>query len=191
MAKTGLTAVAAAYHKRLLRFVRRRIPAADEAEDIVQEIFYQLSRVNTMAKPVEQTAAWLFRVARNMIINWNRKKRAIPFAALSGAGESGEEAAGDVLDTLSANELTPEIETLRSLVREEIESALDELPAPQRAVFVQTELWGLPVKEIARKTGVPVTTLLSRKHRAVVHLRKKLEDLYDDVTGRSRYKPLT
>jgi RNA polymerase sigma factor (sigma-70 family) len=168
------------YKERLVSFVRKRLAVKDEAEDIVQEIFYQFSRIDDTAKPVEQTAAWLFRVAKNMIINWRKKKRDIPFSILVAADEKKNEAVNSIVDILSADETTPETELLRSLVWKEIESALDELPPPQRDIFIQTEFLGIPVKEISQKTGVQVNTLLSRKHYAVLHLRKRLENIYND-----------
>jgi RNA polymerase sigma factor (sigma-70 family) len=169
------------YRKPLLSFVRKRLPAADEAEDIVQDVFYQLCRINSLAKPIEQTAAWLFRVARNMIINRYKKKRDIPFSILAGVDSEDGEDISDVTDILGSDETTPETELLRSFIWEEIEFALDELPPPQREIFIQTEFLSLPVKEIAKKSGVQVNTLLSRKHYAVVYLRKRLKALYTDV----------
>jgi RNA polymerase sigma factor (sigma-70 family) len=181
MPQTNIVKVFGEYKERLVSFVCKRLAVKDEAEDIVQEIFYQLSRVNDAAKPIEQTAAWLFRVARNMIINWHKKKKDIPFSVLAIVNEEDDEGLNDFVDMLSAEETTPETEMLRSLVWEEIESALDELPLPQRDIFIQTEFLDIPVKEIARKTGVPVNTLLSRKHYAVLHLRGKLKNVYTDL----------
>lgn len=172
------------YKERLILFVRNRLTVKDDAEDIVQEIFYQLSRTNDMAKPVEQTAAWLFRVARNMIINWQKKKRDISFSVLAKADEENNNEISYMMDILVSDDTTPETVTLRSFLWEEIESALDELPATQRDIFVQTEFLKFSVKEIAQKTGVPANTLLSRKHYAVVHLRNKLKHLYKDFLGK-------
>jgi RNA polymerase sigma factor (sigma-70 family) len=171
------------YRKPLLSFVRKRLPAADEAEDIVQDIFYQLSRINSLAKPIEQTAAWLFRVARNLIINRYKKKRDIPFSDLAGVDSEDEEDISDITDILGSDETTPETGLLRSFIWAEIESAIDELPPPQREIFIQTEFLDLPVKKIAKESGIPVNTLLSRKHYAVVYLRKRLRALYTDVLG--------
>jgi RNA polymerase sigma factor (sigma-70 family) len=167
-----------AYRGGLLKFIRSKVRLLEDAEDIVQEVFYQFARVNDLARPVEQTAAWLYRAARNKIIDWYRKKRAIPFPVLETIDDDDAGDMPDVFDILSSEEETPETETLRALVWAEIESALDELPEAQRDIFIQTEFSDMPVKEIAEQTGVPVTTLLSRKHYAVVHLRKKLRALY-------------
>jgi len=158
------------YRDRLLKFIRSRVRAFEDAEDIVQEVFYQYIRVNELANPVEQTAAWLYRVARNKIIDSYRKKEAIPFSALAN-------------DMLSCDESTPETAALSALVWEEIEAALAELPKEQRDIFIQTEMEGLPVKEIAEMTGVQVNTLLSRKHYAVIFLRKRLREVYGDIIG--------
>jgi RNA polymerase sigma factor (sigma-70 family) len=183
MPQMNIAKVFAEYKKQLVSFVRKHLTNDDDAEDILQDIFYQFIRMNDLAKPVEQTAAWLFRVARNMIINWYKKKRDIPFSVLASVDDETGEDISNVIDILSADEATPETEIVRSFLWEEIEAALDELPETQRDIFIQTEFAGFPVKEIAQKTGVPVNTLLSRKHYAVVHLRKKLQDVYTDFLG--------
>jgi RNA polymerase sigma factor (sigma-70 family) len=143
--------------------------------------------MNDLAKPVEQTAAWLYRAARNKIIDSYKKKKDIPFSALAEIDDEDAEDISCLMDLLAsanaAEESTPETEMLASLVWDEIEAALEELPEDQRTVFVQTEFLDLPVKEIAQKSGVPVNTLLSRKHYAVVFLRKRLRDLYTELMG--------
>ena len=167
----------AEYRGRLLKFIRSRVHTLEDAEDILADVFYNFTRVNDMANPVEQTAAWLYRAARNRIIDHYKKKKDVPFS-----GEDGE--ISDIIDILAADENTPETETLRAFVWAAVKDALDELPQAQREVFIQTEFEGLPIKEIAEKTGVPANTLLSRKHYAVVCLRKKLKEIYADITGR-------
>jgi RNA polymerase sigma factor (sigma-70 family) len=168
------------YKDRLLNFVRKHSP--DEAEDIVQDVFYQLSRMDSLSAPIEQTGAWLFRVAKNHIINFSKKKKDAPFPAQYDE-DNDETYLADFADILFDVEVTPESEYLRKLVWEEIKSALAELPEDQRRVFEQTELCGIPAKEIAEKTNTPVNTVLSRKHYAVLHLRKRLKELYADVVG--------
>jgi len=148
----------------------------------VQDVFYQFTRINELATPIEQTAAWLYRAARNRIIDTYKKKKDIPFSALTDTDDSDEEDdLSDFIDILSADETTPETETLRSFVWDEIITAIDELPQAQREIFIQTEFEGLAVKEIAEKTGVAVNTLLSRKHYAVINLREKLQEIYADL----------
>jgi RNA polymerase sigma factor (sigma-70 family) len=171
----------AGYRRRLEKFIRLKVPTLEDAEDILQEIFYQLARMDSLAKPVEQTAAWLYRVARNMISNWRVKKRDAPFPV--DVDGNGDMVLRDFADLLFDDEVTPETEYLRSLVWDEIEAALAGLPEEQRYIFEQTELLDIPVKEISRISGVPVNTLLSRKHYAVVRLRKRLRNLYDGLMG--------
>jgi RNA polymerase sigma factor (sigma-70 family) len=172
------------YRERLLKFIRSRVRAIEDAEDIMQDVFYQFARVNELARPVEQTAAWLYRAAGNRIIDTYKKKKAIPFSVFAHDAGEGDDVS-DLIALLCANETTPETETLRSFVWETIEAALNELPEAQREVFIQTEFAGLAVKEIAQKSGVPVNTLLSRKQYAVKALRKKLKALYADMAGGS------
>jgi RNA polymerase sigma factor (sigma-70 family) len=173
--------VFARYRSRLENFIRQRVPALEDAEDIVQEIFYQFVRMDSLAKPVEQTAAWLYRVARNMISNWRSKKRDQPYPVKY--DEDGGAVFQDFADLLFDTGLGPETGYLRALVWEEIETALAGLSEEQRYIFEQTELLGIPVKEISRITGVPVNTLLSRKHYAVLRLRKRLQNLYNELMG--------
>jgi RNA polymerase sigma factor (sigma-70 family) len=179
--RAAVSGAFAEYRVRLENFIRRRVPALEDAEDILQEIFYQFTRMDSLAKPVEQTAAWLYRVARNMISNWRSKKRDAPYPLEY--DEDGDAVFQDFADLLFDVEVTPEAEYLRALVWEEIEAALAELPAEQRYIFEQTELLGLPVKEISRISGTPVNTLLSRKHYAVLRLRKRLQSLYRELLG--------
>ena len=174
--------VYAGYHSRLKDFIRWRVPTPEDAEDILQEVFYQLARMDSLAKPIEQAAAWLYRVARNMIANHRSKKRDAPFPV--NTDENGGLVLRDFAGLLFDDEVTPETEYLRSLVWDEIEAALAELPEDQRAIFEQTELLDIPVKEISRVSGVPVNTLLSRKHYAVVKLRRRLRNLHDELMCR-------
>ena len=169
------------YQPQLKSFIRKRVSNKEDAEDILQDVFYQLVKAaENAANPIEQAAAWLYRVTRNTIINKNRKKKEDEFPV------SGYDEEGDVLKDFSevlfnGDSPTPETEYLRSLVWQELETALVELPAEQREIFELTEIEGLPVKEIAEATGVPVNTLLSRKHYAAKFLRKRLEGLYKDI----------
>jgi RNA polymerase sigma factor (sigma-70 family) len=168
------------YRERLAHFIRKQVSSAEDAEDILSEVFYQLSRMDSLAKPVEQVSAWLYRVARNQIINWYAKKKKEPLSIIAD-DENDDDILADISDFLFADDTTPETEYLRSMILAEIETALAELPPEQREIFEQTGLLDIPVKEIARITGTPVNTLLSRKHYAVVHLRKRLKHLYADM----------
>jgi RNA polymerase sigma factor (sigma-70 family) len=162
----------AAFKDKLAAFIRKRVRQAEDAEDILQEVFYQFARMDDLGKPVEQAGAWLYKVARNLIINRGLKKTVMP-----GDGDFMEE----IADVLFDQYQTPETAYLRTLIGEEINAAIAALPADQREVFELTEFYDMPVKEIARNTGVPVNTLLSRKHYAVLKLRKALADLYAAV----------
>jgi len=179
MPQNSIAQTFAEYRDRLFAFIRSRVRVLEDAEDIVQDVFYNFARVNDLANPVEQTAAWLYRAARNRIIDHYKKKKDVPFSMLAGDGDDDEDLS-DIMDLLASDEDTPETETLRAFVWDAIKNALDELPEAQRDVFIQTEFEGLSVKEIAEKTGVPVNTLLSRKHYAVERLREKLREIYDD-----------
>jgi RNA polymerase sigma factor (sigma-70 family) len=148
----------------------------------MQEVFYQFTRVNTLANPVENAAAWLYRAARNRIIDHYKKKKDEPLPVFY--DEEDEHVLDEIADIVYAGE-TPETEYLRSLIMEEIQNTLDDLPKEQREVFVMTELLDFSVKETAEKTHAPVNTVLSRKHYAVKFLRSRLLELYCDVMGKS------
>ena len=168
------------FKQRLLNFIRPRVNRVEDAEDIVQDVFYQYTRVNDLANPVENAAAWLYRAARNKIIDHYKKKKDAPFPVLYDEDED-DYVFDEITDIIYAQETTPETEYLRSLIMEEIQNALADLPEEQREVFVMTELLDFSIKEAAEKTHAPVNTVLSRKHYAVKFLRKRLQELYDDV----------
>jgi RNA polymerase sigma factor (sigma-70 family) len=173
----------AEYRPRLKVFIRKRISNREDAEDILQDVFYQLVKaVENTLNPIVHVEAWLYRVARNMIVNHETKKREEELFVYRDE-ENGEEILSDFSNVLFGEETSPSPETeyLRSLVWTELENALSELPPEQREIFEVTELDGIPLKEIARTTGVAVNTLLSRKHYAVLHLRKRLSLLYEDL----------
>ena len=170
------------HQPRLISFIRKRVPNKEDAEDILQDVFFQLIKtVESTLNPIEQVTAWLYRVTRNTIINKGKKKQEEEFPA------SQYDEDGNILKELSEflfdddAVATPETEYLRSLVWQELEAALSELPPEQREAFELMELDGLSAKEIAESIGVPVNTLLSRKHYAIKHLRKRLEGLYKEI----------
>jgi RNA polymerase sigma factor (sigma-70 family) len=166
---------------RLRNFIRRRVPDTGDAEDILQEVFYELVVAYRMMKPVEQVSAWLFRVARNRITDLFRKKMPEPLGSSAAANAQG----GEMLlleDLLPSPEEGPEAAYARTVLLDELDAALEELPEEQRDVFVAHELEGRSFKELASSTGVPLNTLLSRKHYAVMHLRERLQAVYDEFT---------
>jgi RNA polymerase sigma factor (sigma-70 family) len=168
------------FRRKLLNFVRSRVSRIEDAEDILQDVFYQFSRVNDMVNPIENISSWLYRAARNRIIDHRRKKKDEPLPA-SYDEDNDEYIFDEIADIIYGEEATPETEMLRSLVFEEIQTALADLPEEQREVFEMTELLDYSVKETAEKTHTPVNTVLSRKHYAVKFLRKRLEELYGDI----------
>ena len=163
--------------RRLRNFIRRRVLDPSDAEDILQDVFYALVEANRLLVPIEHVTGWLFRVARNRITDLFRKKTPEP---LSTVGSSGDEERLRLEDLLPSPDAGPEALYVRRVLIEELEMAIDELPAEQRAVFVAHELEGRSFKEMAAETGVSVNTLLSRKRYAVLHLRERLQDVYDE-----------
>jgi RNA polymerase sigma factor (sigma-70 family) len=161
---------------RLANFIRRRVPDASEAEDILQDVFYEFVQVYRLPEPIEQVGAWLFRVARNRIIDRFRKKKEEPLPEVS--GEDGEDSWLD--EVLPSPDAGPEAAYARSVLMEELYAALAELPEDQRAVFIAHELDGRSFKELAAESGVGVNTLLARKRYAVLHLRARLQTIYDE-----------
>ena len=166
---------------RLRNFIRGRVLDATEAEDILQEVLYELVAAHRLMQPIEQAGAWLMRVARNRIIDRFRRKRTEPFVARgSGRMDDTDEEGESLEDLLPSVEPGPEGETIRRVLLEQIEDALDDLPPEQRAVFIAHELEGASFKELAERWGVSVNTLLSRKRYAVLALREQLQDAYDE-----------
>jgi len=163
---------------RLRNFIRRRVPDQSDAEDILQEVFSELVEAYRMMKPLERVTAWLFRVARNRITDLFRSKKREASTEPAVTTEDGETLQWE--DLLPAPDAGPESAYARSVLLEEMDAALDELPEEQREVFVAHEFLGYSFKELAEQTGVSVNTLLSRKHYAVLHLRERLQSIYDD-----------
>ena len=161
---------------RLQNFIRRRVPDPGDAEDIVQEVFYRLVEANRLLMPIEHITGWLFQVARNRITDLFRKKRPDSFSEIEIDGEDGLH----FEDLLPSPDAGPEAEYFRKLLLEELQRALAELPVEQRDVFIAQELEGRSFKELAKETGVSVNTLLSRKRYAVLHLRERLQRVYEE-----------
>ena len=162
----------------LRAFIRKRVANKTDAEDILQEVFYELVEAYRMMKPVEQVTAWLFRVARNRITDLFRKKtRDAQTLEPPRVTEEGEQLRLE--DFLPSPDAGPEAAYARAVLVEELDEALNELPQEQRDVFIAHELMGYSFKELAAESGVRVNTLLSRKRYAVLHLRERLRSVYD------------
>jgi len=175
-----ISEIVAAERSRLRNFIRRRVPDPADAEDIVQEVFYELVEANRLLMPIEHVTGWLFRVARNRMTDLFRKKKPETFSDRAVEGEDGELL--QIEDLLPSPDAGPEALYVRSVLLDELEFALDELPDEQREVFVAHELEGRSFKELSAESGVSVNTLLSRKRYAVLHLRERLQSLHDEFT---------
>ena len=165
---------------RLFSFIRRRVPDPRDAEDILQDVFYELVEANRLLMPIDHVTGWLFRVARNRIIDLLRKRKPESFSDTTVVNEEG-----DLLqfeDLLPSPDAGPEALYARSVLLDELALALSELPEEQREVFVAHELEGRSFKDMSATTGVSVNTLLSRKRYAVLHLRERLQGIYDEFT---------
>ena len=170
------------YGKNLLGFIRGKVKSDADAEDILQDVWYQFSAVIN-AGPIEQTGAWLYRVANNKIIDKHRKKSESLLDDMVVNNDSDEEEdLTDFKSILLTESNTPETEYLRNLFWEQLFFALDELPEKQRQVFIWNELEDISFAEMAEMTGDNVQTLVSRKRYAVLHLRDRLKELYDEIT---------
>src|SRR6266481_1406584 len=171
-----ISEIIAEERSRLRNFIRRRVPDPRDAEDILQDVFYELVEANRLLMPIDHVTGWLFRVARNRITDLFRRKKPVPFSAVE--DENGEMLR--IEDLLPSPDAGPEALYLRTVLLDELEFALGELPGEQREVFIAHELEGRSFKEMAAETGVSVNTLLSRKRYAVLHLRERLQSIYDD-----------
>ncbi|MEO5928299.1 MAG: sigma-70 family RNA polymerase sigma factor [Candidatus Kapaibacterium sp.] len=167
--------------RRLLDFIRLRVGTEEDAEDILQDVFYQLVTSYSVTEPIERLASWLFTVARNKIIDRYRKRKPEPAATQIDARDDDESELSGIEDLLFDPADTPDMVYARSLVWSELAVALEELPEAQRDVFVMHELEGRSFKEIAEITGDQIPTLLSRKRYAVIYLRERLQELYDEM----------
>jgi RNA polymerase sigma factor (sigma-70 family) len=167
---------------RLRNFVRRRVPSREDAEDILQDVFSELVEAHRLMQPIEQAGAWLFRVARNRISDLFRKKKPEALQDLQTSLMDGEQFSLE--DLLPSPDAGPEAAYARTVLLDVLDNALDELPDEQREVFVAHEIEGRGFKELAAESGLAVNTLISRKHYAVIYLRKRLQVIYDDFNRR-------
>ncbi len=177
-----ISEIVADQRSRLGNFIRRQVPDPTDAEDIVQEVFYELVEANRLLMPIEHVTGWLFRVARNRITDLFRKKKPENFSDAAVVDEDGELVR--VEDLLPSPDAGPEALYVRNVLLDELEFALEELPAEQREVFVAHELEGRSFKELSAQSGVSVNTLLSRKRYAVIHLRERLQNIHDELAGK-------
>lgn len=168
------------YRSQLKNYISRRVSSREDGEDILQNVFYQLSKIDLVERPIEQVSAWLYSVANNQIIDRSRKHKEEEMPYIT-TNDGDELFLTEVTSLLMDDDSSPETEYLRSLVWSELELALSELPAEQRSVFELTELEGFSFKEIAEETGITVNTLISRKRYAVLHLRNRLVNLYKEL----------
>lgn len=177
-----ITATVLRERTRLGGFIRRRVADAGEAEDILQDVFHEFVQAYRLPEPIEQVSAWLFRVARNRIIDRFRKKKEEPLADPGDAEDFDAAESVWRLDlALPATSDGPEAAYARSVLLDTLQQALDELPEKQREVFVAHELDGISFKEMAAESGASLNTLLARKRYAVLHLRKRLQAVYDEL----------
>ena len=174
-----LTATILRERSKLGHFIRRRVRDPSEAVDILQDVFHEFVQAYRLPAPIEQVSAWLFRVARNRIIDVFRKKREQPLAETASEPDDDSEFRLDL--ALPSYEAGPEAVYARSVLLDALQAALDELPGNQREVFVAHELEGRSFKELAAESGVSVNTLLARKRYAVLHLRTSLQTVYDEL----------
>jgi RNA polymerase sigma factor (sigma-70 family) len=173
-----ISEIVAAERARLRNFIRRRVADPADAEDILQEVFYKLVEANRLLMPIDHVTGWLFRVARNRITDLFRKRKPETFHDANVENEDGELLR--IEDLLPSPDAGPEALYVRSVLLDELELALDELPAEQREVFIAHELEGRSFKELSAESGVNTNTLLSRKRYAVLHLRERLQSIYDE-----------
>ncbi len=168
------------YRSQLKNYISKRVMSKEDGEDILQNVFYQLSKIDLIEKPIEQVSAWLYSVANNQIIDRSRKHREVEMPYVK-TQDDDELFLSEVTSLLMDEDASPETEYLRTLVWDELEAALSELPPEQREVFDLTEMDGFSFKEIAETMDIPVNTLISRKRYAVLHLRERLRTLYEEL----------
>ncbi len=175
-----ISEVIAEERSRLRSFIRKRVPNEADVEDLLQEVFYELVEAHRLLMPIDYVTGWLFRVARNRITDLFRKKRPENFTDVAVRDEDGEPLR--IEDLLPSPDAGPEALYVRNVLLDELELALGELPDEQRAVFVAHELEGRSFQELSAESGVNVNTLLSRKRYAVLHLRRRLQTIHDELT---------
>ena len=164
--------------RRLRNFLRRRVPETEDVEDILQDVFFELIEAYRLLQPIERVGAWLFQVARNRVIDRFRKKKGEAVTDFRADSQTGEMLSLE--EILPSPNAGPEAAFARTVLIEELEQALDELPEEQRQVFIANEIEGRSFRELAEETGTSINTLLSRKRYAVLHLRRRLQSVYEE-----------
>ena len=177
-----ISEIVAEERSRLRNFIRRRVPDPSDVEDILQEVFYELVEANRLLMPIDHVTGWLFRVARNRITDLFRKKK--PESLSDAAVDDIDGESLPIEDLLPSPDAGPEALYVRNMLLDELALALDELPDEQREVFVAHELEGRSFKEWSAESGVNMNTLLSRKRYAVLHLRERLQGIYDEFMNK-------
>ena len=178
----SITQVVRRERSRLLQFIRRRVPDPSDAEDILQDVFYELVEANRLLMPIDHVTGWLFQVARNRIIDLFRRKKPERLSDAS-LGVDGDERA-TLEDLLPSPDASPEARYAQEALLDELELAIGELPKEQRDVFVAHELEGRSFKELSAATGINQNTLLSRKRYAILRLRERLRSIHDELSER-------
>jgi RNA polymerase sigma factor (sigma-70 family) len=178
--KINLTETVKNYSKRLLGFIQKRVRNYSDAEDILQDVFYQLAETDSLMKPIDQLSAWLYTVTRNKITDHYRKKKTEALPNYMSYNED-DSFIDELEKLLPVDTNSPETEYLRALIWEELAKALSELPEEQRIVFELNEMEDIPFKEISELTGEPINTLISRKRYAVLYLRDRLFNIYNEL----------
>lgn len=167
------------YQDRLKGFIRKRVHSLEDVEDVLQDVYYQLTLADMLMKPIDQISSWLFTVARNRITDLYRKKK--PELLAEYDTEDEENVLGEINEIFIGNDNSPESDYLNEVILSEVHKALQELPVEQREAFELTEIHGLSFKEISEQTGETVNTLISRKRYAVLHLRERLKTFYNEI----------
>ena len=184
-----ISEVIAEEQPRLRSFIRRRVPNHADAEDLLQDVLFELVQAKRLLQPIDHVAGWLFRVARNRITDFFRKKRPETFSDAAMGTDDGELL--EIEELLPSPDAGPEALCLRGLLLDELKTALEELPAEQREIFLAHEVEGRSFKELSAETGVSLNTLLARKRYAVLRLRRKLQDIHDVLESSQVPKPGT
>jgi RNA polymerase sigma factor (sigma-70 family) len=177
---TDITSIYNKYHNELRGYISKRVSFKEDVEDILQNVFYNLSKADLIENPVEQISSWLYSVTKNQIIDRSRKKKEERIPVFK-KNNIDDDFMGDISELLADDTNDPEMKYLQSVIWNEFSIALEELPEEQKTVYELTELQGFSFKEISESTGIPVNTLISRKRYAVLYLRERLRELYGEV----------